>query len=341
MQIFSIRFLLRLFQPLIIVFQVVALFVVLAFAAQAKDVAGGKDHPLIGRYEGASLLLYKTKEYEEQRLLIRKITGADMRAAGNRRLNDANSMLVSGKAFRLKYDAPKGRAALEVARNLQDAIKAKGFEILFQCRAAECSDMNGTELYFGLDGESPMGRGEIHPGPVDVAYTAAVLKRPEGDVYAGIYVGQFGTTPEVLVDVVETKPMETDKIVFVDASAMQKAIEAEGRVALYGILFDFDQATIREDSKPTLDEIAKLLKASPDLRLVVAGHTDAKGGFDYNVDLSKRRAAAVTDLLVKRYGIAAGRLQPFGVGMAAPVATNQTEAGRAKNRRVELVRAGE
>lgn len=310
--------------------------------ASAKDVPGGKDHPLIGRYEGSTLSVYASRDYEEQRLLTRPVRGADMRAAGGKRLNDADTIKVSGKAFRLKYDGPKGRSALEVARNLQDGIKAKGFEMLFQCRAGECGDMNGTELYFGLNDESPMGRGEIHSGPADVVYTAAVLRRPEGDVYAGIYVGQLGTganaRTEILVDVTETKPMETDKIVFIDATAMQKAIDKDGRVALYGILFDFDKAVIRPDSKPTLDEIGKLMQANPQLKVVVSGHTDAKGGFAYNVDLSNRRAAAVVDALVRQYGIAAGRMQAFGVGMASPVASNDDEAGRAKNRRVELVK---
>lgn len=314
-------------------------------SASAKDVAGGKDHPLIGRYEGSTLSLHVARDYEEQRLLTKPVRGADMRAAGGKRLNDADTIRVSGKAFRLKYDAPVGRSALEVARNLRDGLEAKGFDILFRCRAAECGDMNGTELYFGLNDESPSGRGEIHSGPSDVVYTAAVLKRPEGDVYAGIYVGQQGSganaKTEVLVDVTETKPMETDKIVFIDATAMQAAIDKDGRVALYGILFDFDKATIRPGSKPTLDEIGKLLAGHPSLKVVVAGHTDAKGGFGYNVDLSNRRAAAVVEALVRQYGIAAGRMQPFGVGMASPVAGNDDEAGRAKNRRVELVKIAE
>ncbi|MFD1332397.1 OmpA family protein [Methylopila musalis] len=309
--------------------------------AAAKDVAGGKDHPLVGRYDGATLQLYRAKDYEEQRLLTKKITGADIRAAGGRRLSDANAIKVAGKAFRLKYAGPKGRSALEVARNLQDGLKAKGFEILFQCRAAECSDLNGGELYFALNDESPMGRGDIRSGIPDVLYASAVLRRPEGDVYAGVYVGQFGDTPETLVDVVETRPMEAEKIVFVDASAMRKAIDADGRVALYGVLFDFDKATVRDDSRPTLDEIGKLLTANPELKVVIAGHTDAKGGFDYNVDLSKRRAAAVAAMLAKQHGVSPARLQPFGVGMASPVATNDTEAGRAKNRRVELVKVPE
>ena len=312
-------------------------FVALAVPGLAKDVAGSTDHPLIGRYEGSTLSLYKTKDYEEENLLLRKVTGADMRANGGKRLNGANTMPVSGKSFRIKYDGPRGRSALEVARNLQGNLAAKGFSVLFDCRGNACSDMNGSELYFALNDESPMGRAELHAGPSDVAYTSAVLRRAEGDVYVGLYVGQHGDTPEILVDVVETKPMDTGKVVFIDASAMTKALGEHGRVALYGIQFDFDKADIKPESRPTLDEIAKLLKANARLSLVVAGHTDAKGAFDYNLALSQRRAAAVVADLVGTYGIDGSRLTPFGVGMASPIASNADEAGRTKNRRVELV----
>jgi len=90
-------------------------------------------------------------------------------------------------------------------------------------------------------------------------------------------------------------------------------------------------------SPATLGEIGKLLKANPALKLYVVGHTDAVGAVAYNKDLSEKRAAAVVQYLVRQHGIAADRLVPAGVGPLAPVATNATEEGRAKNRRVELV----
>jgi outer membrane protein OmpA-like peptidoglycan-associated protein len=225
-----------------------------------------------------------------------------------------------------------------VARNYQSSLKAKGFQPLFDCRGADCSDLGGSELYFALHDENAMGNGDIHPSAATQSFSSWKLSRPEGDVFVAVYAGDFNKQPEVLVDVVETQPMADDKIVFIDATEMQRQIEANGRVSLYGILFDFDKATIRPDSKPTLDEIVKLLKANADLKVVVTGHTDSKGGFDYNVDLSRRRAEAVVQSLAVS-GIAGSRLKPFGAGMAAPVATNENEAGRAKNRRVELVKA--
>jgi outer membrane protein OmpA-like peptidoglycan-associated protein len=118
---------------------------------------------------------------------------------------------------------------------------------------------------------------------------------------------------------------------------MSQALAAGGRVALYGILFDFNKAEIKPESRPALAEIAKLLSQEPGLKLHVVGHTDNVGGFDFNLGLSKRRAEAVVAALARDYGIAPGRLTPNGVAYLAPVAVNTTEEGRAKNRRVELV----
>jgi len=126
-------------------------------------------------------------------------------------------------------------------------------------------------------------------------------------------------------------------MVVVSSDEMSKAIAATGRVALYGILFDFNKADLKPESKPALAEIAKLLTQEPGLKLHVVGHTDNVGGFEFNLGLSKRRADAVVAALTREYGIAASRLTPNGVASLAPVAVNTTEEGRAKNRRVELV----
>jgi OmpA family len=102
-------------------------------------------------------------------------------------------------------------------------------------------------------------------------------------------------------------------------------------------LFDFDKDVIKPESKPTLDEIAALLNGKPDLKVKIVGHTDNQGMADYNLNLSKRRAASVVAALTGPYGIAADLLTSEGMGASQPVDTNDTDAGRAKNRRVELV----
>ena len=117
---------------------------------------------------------------------------------------------------------------------------------------------------------------------------------------------------------------------------MKLDLDKYGRVRLY-INFDFNKATLRPDAKPIIGEVIKLLKQNPDLSLAVNGNTDNVGTHDYNVDLSRRRAAAVVDALVAAH-VSSGRLTAGGFGPDQPIADNDTEKGRALNRRVELVK---
>lgn len=140
----------------------------------------------------------------------------------------------------------------------------------------------------------------------------------------------------VVVDLIELKAME-QKMVSVKAEEMAQAINATGRVALYGLYFDSGKAEVKSESKAALDQIAKLLATAPALKLLVVGHTDNDGGFGSNMDLSKRRAEAVIAALAGQYKVDRKRLTPVGVSFASPVAPNTSEDGKAKNRRVELV----
>ncbi len=125
---------------------------------------------------------------------------------------------------------------------------------------------------------------------------------------------------------------------FVNADEMSRSLADTGRVLLYGIYFDTDKDVLRADSQPTMVEIQKLLRANPQLRIHVVGHTDNQGSADHNLDLSRRRAANVVGELAAKYGITTDRLDSFGCGFYAPVASNAADEGRAKNRRVELVK---
>jgi len=107
------------------------------------------------------------------------------------------------------------------------------------------------------------------------------------------------------------------------------------KIVLRGVNFDFDKANIRPDATPILKEAANILKDNAALKVAVEGHTDAKGSDDYNLKLSMRRATAVKAFLVQE-GVAEGRLSTRGLGESQPVASNETDDGRAQNRRVEL-----
>lgn len=118
---------------------------------------------------------------------------------------------------------------------------------------------------------------------------------------------------------------------------MKAALDAEGRVQLHDILFDLDKATLKAESSKQLQDVVTLLKQNPALKIEVQGHTDDQGAEDYNMKLSQSRAETVVTYL-GIFGIDAGRLTPKGFGESKPVMSNDTEEGRAKNRRVELVK---
>jgi outer membrane protein OmpA-like peptidoglycan-associated protein len=140
----------------------------------------------------------------------------------------------------------------------------------------------------------------------------------------------------IWVRIVEKAAMQQH--IVADAASFGNDLKSAGHAAVYGILFDTGRADIKPESEQAIGEIAKLLKADPGLKVFVVGHTDAVGGVDANLNLSQERAEAVLQALVRSHGIAAARLRSFGNGPFAPVASNDAEEGRAKNRRVELVK---
>jgi outer membrane protein OmpA-like peptidoglycan-associated protein len=164
-------------------------------------------------------------------------------------------------------------------------------------------------------------------------YVTLKLVKDGQEVWAQVSGGGNGL---YFVNIVEKEAMEQD--VVADASSMANSIRETGKVALYGIYFDTGKATLKPESQPTLQEIAKLLKSDASLKLYVVGHTDNTGGFDANMKLSMDRAAAVVNALVSQHSVSASSLKAFGDGPTAPVATNSTEEGKALNRRVELVK---
>ena len=152
-------------------------------------------------------------------------------------------------------------------------------------------------------------------------YAAVLVSKNNNEIYAQLLVAVIGA--------IENK--------MVDAGAMAKGLREQGHIALYGIYFDTDKAVIKPESRPTLDEIAKLLRARAAAQRLHRRPHRRPGTLDYNVDLSRRRAEAVAAELAKSYKIATTRLATAGVGFLAPVGSNATDDGRALNRRVELV----
>ena len=139
----------------------------------------------------------------------------------------------------------------------------------------------------------------------------------------------------IWLTMVEKAGMAQD--IVANADAFGKDIKSTGHAAVYGIYFDTGKSEVKSESQAALQEVAKLLSSDPGLKLLVVGHTDSVGQLEANMKLSQARAEAVVQALTKSHGVAATRLKAQGAGPIAPVTTNRTEEGRAKNRRVELV----
>ncbi len=247
---------------------------------QAADVEGSSDHPLVGRYEGSEIVGYEVMEYDETNLVEGPFS--PMSTAGG-----TGFRTVEGKITLIYYALPEGRSSLEVMRNYEESLKSKGFSVAFTCATSKgsCFDSGRPEAGYLL-GEA-VGDPLRVPKLVDDyvhnwfqdggRYLLGRLDRPEGALYAALYLGESNRGTAAVVRVVETKEMETGKIQFVTAAEMATSIESTGKVALYGILFDFDKDVIKPESKPTLDEIGSLLASRPDLKLRIVGHTDNQG----------------------------------------------------------------
>jgi outer membrane protein OmpA-like peptidoglycan-associated protein len=298
-------------------------------AASAQDIKGAGDHPLIGRYQGSSINFYKQTDYAETVLPKAAIP------AGPGEAPAAALQPAKGKLTLIRYKGPTGRSALEIVRNFEQSMAAQGFKPVFGCRAAAC----GSGFKFS---KSARGEIEMIDDYASMTYALMKLDRAQGAVWASVFaVEQAGSggapaTPFTAVRVVEEKAIETGKVELIKADKIAQGIAANGRVALYAVEFDLDKDTLRPTSAPQIAEVVAFLKANPSVSVMIVGHTDTSGAFDYNRSLSERRAGTVVKALAAQ-GVVASRLTAFGAGPAAPVATNRTEDGRAKNRRVEIV----
>ncbi len=210
---------------------------------------------------------------------------------------------VEGRKSILTYYPQPNLAAkpseLQVLRNFENAVTKLGGTAVFVDKARET-------LKFAKDGKE---------------YWVEVWAE---------FTGKYGLT------IVEKEGMKQD--IVVNAEFISNDLKSTGHIAIYGILFDTNKADIKPESAQALGEIAKLLQNDPGLKLYVVGHTDATGVLDHNLRLSEERAESVLQSLIRTHGIAAARLRSFGAGPFAPVASNDNEEGRAKNRRVELVK---
>lgn len=323
-----------------------ALMATLVFGTEcswAADIKGSHDHPLIGRFAGSVIIGYSYKKFDEYLLPEGKV----VRRKDGREVYE-KSRTIEGKVTRILYVAPKTASVVEVFRNYMRALKKKGFKVLYTCKSTP--EYACGAAMTGQPNFQPMLAPQAYDFPDQEVgksrYASLKKSDPKGDVYVSLLVYNyiFSLNPDryqhpmVQLDVIEAEPLDDSQIKVLGAKELSSAIAEEGHVALHGIYFDTDSAVLKPESRPALEEIAKLMRQEHDLKLFVVGHTDNTGTFAHNMELSRKRAESVMRALIDDYGVAADRLSAYGVGPLAPVASNATEEGRAMNRRVELVR---
>ena len=305
----------------------------------SADLPNSTDPPGMKRYEGSEIIGYRAPKFDEFLLPLGPPTAIAPPAY-------AKSQRVEGLVSRYAYVAPAGRSPAELFRNYKMEFQRLGLVSLYEKAA-------GEKGWFGptLSQASDEDRlGQILQYNESQERVLVAKSKDAKPVYYYLFVTAYhdGVIPEALggliqkdralAELIVIAPEQLEKhMTFVNAQEMSASLADSGKVALYGIYFDTDKDTIRPDSEPTLQEIVKLLAANPQRKLRVVGHTDDRGEAAYNLDLSRRRAVSVVRELTSKYGIVAARLDSFGAGLYAPVASNETEEGRTRNRRVELV----
>jgi outer membrane protein OmpA-like peptidoglycan-associated protein len=215
-----------------------------------------------------------------------------------REQNDRTSQ-VEGQLERTVYRCPAGKSPLELGRNTEAALKNAGFQVFY------------TYVYGG-----------------GARFYMTAQKAP-------YWVNLIVMSDSYDLTIVKQKEMEQAMTANADGWAEQ--VKQTGKVSLYGINFDTAKATIRADSEPVLNEVAKMLQANVSWAMLVAGHTDNVGAGEMNMTLSRQRAESVIAWLAS-HGVDKARLVPAGFGDTRPVAPNTDDAGRQKNRRVDLVK---
>ncbi|MEO8804146.1 MAG: OmpA family protein [Rudaea sp.] len=332
-----------------------------ATSEDGKDCEGCSDSGLFARYPGAILFGADQKEFEEA---IVAVGPASKNDAGDKIA--PQTLTLTGKRTRAFYLAPAQRSGLEVFANYRAALEKAGMNVVWSCSnddqcGPEFLDAATRAMHLNLTGTVEAQNGlALGEAP---RFLLAKQARPQGSLHVAVFVADIPANQRagIYVIQIEEKPMDnvmaatqanaavsenkqaagtsvpmTDALV--QAAALGSNLASTGQVNVYGIHFDFDKAEIKPESKPQLDEIAKLLVTNPTLKLRVTGHTDNIGSVDHNQTLSQRRADAIVAVLAANYGIVSERLTAVGLGSSLPVAGNDSDVGRALNRRVELVK---
>ncbi|MFS2156726.1 OmpA family protein [Pseudomonas sp. Pseusp122] len=237
--------------------------------------------------------------------------------------------VVEGKVWSAHIDAAQGKAFsdLELQRNLESVVSSLGGSKIFDGRIAQDASQKIKDWPRDFALKYNSGLGDIWNNATQVF----VIHRADRDIWIHLCSYSFGGG----LLIAETKPLQITASLL-PVSELKAQIDKTGKVALH-VNFATDQTRILPDSQPQIEQVVQLLKQNTSLKLAVNGYTDHTGDPEHNKTLSYGRAKAVVAAITAK-GIDAARLSAAGFGDADPVADNATEAGKAQNRRVELVK---
>jgi OmpA-OmpF porin, OOP family len=245
---------------------------------------------------------------------------------------------VEGRKYAKAYSLKPGAlpaSPLQITHNYANAVKAQGGEVLYEGKANAAGIKNKSgdllaSLKMVKDGKEIW----IEIISYDRGHRYHLNAIEKGEMKQDVTKAEV--KPEAPKPEVKPEPPKEEPQPDISKRDLAKEIKAQGYATIY-VNFDVDKWVIRPESQPAIDQVAQMLKANPDLNLIIAGHTDSSGTWAHNKTLSENRARAVLQALVAQ-GIEAGRLASVGHGQDKPIADNATEEGKAKNRRVELIK---
>lgn len=292
----------------------------------------GQDLPFLGRYPGSVMDTYKMAQFDEVTIPLGPL--------GKNGLT--RSKTIQGKATYISYKVPQDRSPLEFISNYQQALQRAGFRILWQCANRSCRTQDGdisTTLWRG----APTRRdGNSEPFLFENGRMLTAEHRAANGVRTLVFINdntEFGSSQIASVYAVQTVPMQSGMVTSdagqLTSQNMANALVRQGRFAMH-LPFDFNKVNLGTDALPTVVELARLMQQYPALRVRLEGHTDRVGTDAYNQKLSLGRAQAVKAALLAQ-GITGQRIEVAAFGATRPVASNDTDEGRAQNRRVEVV----
>jgi len=319
-------------KKIVVILAVALMFSMNIFAQRTSDIEGSKDYPLVSRFEGSIIEYYKETKWDSYKLPVYEDNITEP--------NYKKPIELEGKIIRIQYSVSSDNNPAYVMKNFEKAFKSNNYKILLEGRpgngieegpAGFNGDFYGSQKGLNLNkfryAYEPTGDG-------DKAIIIAKTNSNGKAIYIVEVIGGFANTTLITQDIIEVEEAETGKVTTV---AINKAITSNGHIAIYDIHFDTGKSEIKSESKKALQNIAKYLNAHSDKKYIIVGHTDNVGDFEANLKLSKERADAVKNELVSKYSVKAEQLIAYGDGQTAPVTTNATKEGRAKNRRVEIV----